>query len=355
MSELHGALNATELSVLGIDPRHVLDFSSNCLPGHAHAQVRQAARNAAVETYPSPDAAPLRAQLAHCHGVAATQIVAGGGAAQLIYAAVQAYSREGDAVLSVQPSFGEYLDAAKALRRRAIAVPVSVDADPDLAELFEAVERERPALVCVCQPNNPTGRLWPDAQVRRLAAVCRERGARLLLDHAYRSFVDPISRFDGVKGAINLYSLTKDYALAGLRLGYVVTNDDDARSLQRVLPPWSVSAPATAAGCAALEPDVVVSTDAAIYAIRTSAAALWSALRERGARVLSSDCHFALIEQPKASAFRLRMLQQTHIQVRSAASFGLPDHIRVCSKGAAADARLLQAWDAVSVSLSTEL
>ncbi|MEM9602223.1 MAG: aminotransferase class I/II-fold pyridoxal phosphate-dependent enzyme [Pseudomonadota bacterium] len=355
MSERHGALNTTELEALGVDAERVLDMSSNCLPGRAHARVRRAAERAAIETYPSPDAAPLRARLAACHGVPAAQVVAGAGAAQLIFAAVQAVTREGDTVLAVQPSFGEYLDAAQALRRRPLEVSVPLGAEPDLTEVFANVERERPALVFVCQPNNPTGRLWPRAQLARLAAVCAETGGRLVVDHAYATFADPTSRFDEVPAAINLYSLTKDYALAGLRLGYAVAQLDDAQAVHRVLPPWSVSAPAMAAGIAALDPEVVVATDAAIRAVRQSAEQLWTALRARRAEVVPSDCHFALVRCPGASAYRLRMLQQCRVQVRSAASFGLPGHIRVCSKGAGADALFLQAWDALGANASADL
>lgn len=355
MSERHGALNSTELDRLGIDASQVLDFSSNCLPGCAHARVAQAVQAAAIEPYPSPDAAPLRISIAERHGVPAAQVVAGGGAAQLLFAVVQALSREGDAVLATEPSFGEYLDAARALRRHALAARSSIVEQPDLGAVFSVLERDRPALVFVCQPNNPTGWLWPEAQVARLATRCRELGARLVVDHAYRSFVDPASRFDTVPDAVNLYSLTKDFVLAGLRVGYLVASEPDALAIQRVLPPWSVSAPALAAGCTALEPDVIDATNAAIAAIRTSSNALWAAFRARGIEVLPSDCHFALIAQAGATGFRLRMLQQQKVQVRSAASFGLPDHVRVCSKGAAADRRLLQAWDKVSASVSAEL
>lgn len=351
MSETHGAINDAELAALGLSPHSVLDVSSNCLPGAAHPSIQRAVQDASLERYPSLDAAPLRARIAERHVVSERTTVVGAGAAQLIFSIVQACSREGDAVVSVAPSFGEYADAARALRRRPSTISVDVNAEPNLADVFAAVQREQPALVFVCQPNNPTGRLWQAGQIERLAECCAAGGGRLVVDHAYRSFVDPAARFDAVPGAINLYSLTKDFKLAGLRLGYLVADADVARSVQQVLPPWSVSSPALAAGCAALEDDVIRATDAEILAVQTSARALWQAMRESGLTVLQSDCHFALIKQPEASVWRHRMLCETQVQVRSAASFGLPDHVRVCSKGPAADARLLQAWNIVSGSL----
>ncbi len=355
MSELHGALNPAELERLGLDAAQVLDFSSNCLPGLAHPRVREAVRTAAIEPYPSPDAAPLRLRLSACHRVSLDAVVAGAGAAQLIFASVQAYSREGDRVLVVSPSFGEYADAAVALRRRVERVHVAPDDTPDLGAVFRAVQQFKPALVFVCQPNNPTGRLWPEAQLVRLMQVCLDNESLLVVDHAYRTFVDPSQRFRSIEGAINLYSLTKDFALAGVRLGYAVLPVYRAAALNAVLPPWSVSQPAIAAGLAALEPEVIDATDRAIVAVRESAASLWEALRARGVVVLPTDTHFALLERPGASAFRQRLLERASVQIRSAASFGLPDHVRVASKGVAADAKLLQAWDRFGAESESEL
>ncbi len=344
MSELHGAINVDELIELGLDPAKVVDFSSNCLPGLAHPRIQAAVHAASIENYPSPDAAPLRVRLSACHGVPIESVVTAAGAAQLIFAAVQASSREGETVLVVTPSFGEYADAARALSRRVEAVAVEVDASPDLAPVMEAVSRTRPAMVFLCQPNNPTGRLWPADALDALITQCRDLGTVPVIDHAYSTFVDPAKRFVAHDHAINLYSLTKDFALAGLRLGYALAPAAQARSLDAVMPPWSVSQPALAAGLAALDTEVIAATDDAIWRVRESSAVLWAALENDGAVVLPTDTHFALIECPGASEFRHRLLVQAGLQVRSAASFGLPNHVRVASKGRDDDTRLIQAW-----------
>ncbi len=333
MAEAHGALRPQELAALGIDPAQVLDFSSNCLV-QAPASVLAAARAAPLESYPDPDCSALRARISALWGQ--DSVVVGNGAAALLWACVSAYSREGELVLCHRHSFGEYANAALTQRRRVYCVQQAI-AERSLEPMYEALQR-RPALVFICQPNNPSGRLWPEQPLRELIAQARRQGSTVVVDHAYRVFACPQQRFAHYDGAINVYSMTKDFAVAGLRLGFALGDTD----LGRFLPPWSASSAAQAAGVAALSDTVLGALEQRILIAKAQQAQLWQSLRANGHDCLDSDTHFGLIRVGDADGLRARLLREHAIQVRSARSFGLPDYIRVCTR-AGDDARLVAA------------
>jgi histidinol-phosphate aminotransferase len=150
-----------------------------------------------------------------------------------------------------------------------------------------------------------------------------------VIDEAYAPFVDgatsPLPLLPGGH-LVLLRSLTKDYALAGLRLGYTVTTPDLAGSLRLAQPPWSVSAPAQAAGLAALaDPGYL---DRARSVLREARARLVAGLRELGLRVTPPAANFVLVEVGDGATFRAALRGHGCI-VRDCASFGLPRHIRI--------------------------
>ena len=110
-----------------------------------------------------------------------------------------------------------------------------------LSEVLHAIAQHDPALVFLCNPNNPTGHLWSTADVDRIAAA-----APLVLDEAYAGFLRPPPPPAEGPGRLVLRSLTKDHALAGLRIGYAVGEPALLSVLEKLLAPWGVSTAAQA-------------------------------------------------------------------------------------------------------------
>jgi histidinol-phosphate aminotransferase len=125
---------------------------------------------------------------------------------------------------------------------------------------------------------------------------------------------------------ILLCSLTKDFALGGIRLGYVISRPEAIHHLQKVLPPWNVNVFAQKAGIAALQEGEYVNECS--VKLREAKEYLCSELVKLGLSPLPSETNYFLLRVGKAREFRQKLLTKK-ILVRDCASFGLPQHIRI--------------------------
>jgi histidinol-phosphate/aromatic aminotransferase/cobyric acid decarboxylase-like protein len=223
----------------------------------------------------------------------------------------------------VAPAFGEYAQAARASGAAATAIAQLADLGAGAADL-----------VFVARPGNPT--------LARPAIAPLPR-ALLVVDEAYQPLCDELAPIRPSDGVAVLRSLTKIFALPGLRLGYLLASPSVARAVQASLPPWNVSQPAIAAGLAAIaEPTAPVR--AAVRALRLR---LCDGLRRRGARVVATDGTFVVVDVGDA-ARATALLGQGGVRVRDCSSFGLPSLVRIGVGDERAQDRLLAAWGALA-------
>ncbi|HEX2517171.1 MAG TPA: histidinol-phosphate transaminase [Chloroflexota bacterium] len=331
----HGSAPAAELRPTGGQGPPVIDFSVSTNPLGPPPSVLAAVTGLSqrdVWRYPDPTARALREAIAAQLGTDPDEIVAGNGSAELIWTlALAAVRPRPEEVLILGPTFGEYERASRLLGAGVDVVRAGPEAGflLDVARVAGRIRQRRPRVVWLCNPNNPTGRYLPPPDVQALLEAATDAGALLVIDEAYAPFVDratPPLPFLSGGHLVLLRSLTKDYALAGLRLGYAVTTPGLAASLRLAQPPWSVSAPAQAAGLAALaEPGYL---DRAREVLREARARLVAGLRELGLRVTPPAANFVLVEVGDAATFRAALRGQGCI-VRDCTSFGLPRHIRI--------------------------
>ena len=341
-SEEHGGIDPSELQRMGIAVEDLIDFSVNSNPFGPPPVVRRAILQVDLSGYPDRHCAALRSQLADANRVQPQEVLVGNGTAELIWLAAHALLRPGDTVLIVGPTFGEYRRAAEQCGAQVIEVAAQPpDFSPPLQQVIELVRNRRPRLVFLCDPNNPTGQRLTPSGLDALLEACREPTC-LLLDHAYRAFVDGVFFNPPPPGnCLVLRSMTKDFALAGLRLGYALGDPALLEQLEAYRPAWSVNAAAQAAGLAVLD-------DLAYY--RRTLAALqglcndfFNRLGAGGFEPLQTCVHFTLLPtRLPAIEVRGRLLRQA-IQVRDCASFGLPQHIRISTQLPEQNRRLLAA------------
>ena len=374
---VHGALDYGELERLGLHPWEVLDFSVNANPYGPSPRVREAIANVAIDRYPDRECLELRRAILD-YELASTNlplnsIVCGNGTTELIWAIARAYLKPGLKAAIPGPTFGEYRVASLAAGASVVEFQAQADAyfQPDIGAIAAWIGREQPSLVWLCNPNNPTG-IWLDRQqMLELAEACQRTGAMLVVDEAYWRFVFPSEEYSTVElvdatcswvGAdevttrhgplpthlpslhwadlvkvhnralcrvIVLRSLTKDFALAGLRLGYAVAAPDVAELLSAQLPSWNVNGMAQAAGVAALSDRTHLTTTLDNLAVERLA--FFDALRHLGLNVIPSRTHFCLIEVGDAHQIRQQLLNRK-ILVRDCTSFGLPRFIRVATR-----------------------
>lgn len=344
--DAHGAPDYSELEALGLTPEQVLDFSVNSNPYGPSPAVREALRNVPLDRYPDREALALRRALAAHLGLPVEQIAVGNGTAELLWLIALAYLRPGDPVLILTPTFGEYARSVSLMgaQVRTVAADAGEDFAVDLGRVASGLSEGTPRLAFICNPNNPTGRLLDVAVIGAWAA---EHPATLfIVDEAYLAFVA------GARSALELElpnvlvlrSMTKDYGLAGLRLGYAAGPPSVIDTLRRVAIPWSVSALAQAAGVAALADGVHLADS--LRRVGEAHGELVEGLRGLGLRVVPSDAHYGLVEVGDGAAFRRSLL--THrVQVRDCASFGLPAYVRIATRRPDENTRLLDAIRAV--------
>lgn len=343
LPEAHGGPDHAELARLGLRPEDVLDFSVSTNAYGPPPAVATAMAAADITRYPDRSATALRQALADRMDVFPEQVLVGNGAAELIWLIALAYLRPGDAAFVIGPTFGEYRAASQRMGAQVNEWRAVEDDDFAIHEeaVATALRHVRPRVVWLCNPNNPTGAyLEPQAWARLRAAA---PDALWAIDEAYRPFLDDPwpGPFPVDEGVVLLRSLTKDCALAGLRLGYALSAASTIQALAAAQPPWSVNNVAQAAGVAAVsDPAYIARTTGEL---RAQALALGHALRQRGWRVIPSATHFMLIEVGDAASLRARLLREHHIQVRDCTSFGLPHYIRVAARRPAENERLVTA------------
>ncbi len=275
-----------------------LDFSVNLNPiGMPEAAKRALAEHIGdYERYPDPRCRALTAALARRYGVSPEQVLCGNGAADLIFR-IAACFRPKQALVPA-PAFSEYERAVLAFGGAVQEYPLLEENGFALTEGFLGAITPDTGMVFLCTPNNPTGRLIDPAIIRRAAQACEENGAILVVDECFLGFTEGRSMAVELSEYPNLFILsafTKLYAMAGLRLGYLLAGDPAL--LARVAEcgaQWSVSAPAQAAGLAALaEPGWEARTRRLVAEER---AYLAHALSACGMRVFESDANFLLLK-----------------------------------------------------------
>lgn len=325
----HGGIDYLELEKLEISPESVIDFSVNSNPFGPPPAVTKALAEVAIDRYPDSEATELRRALAAKLGVTTGNILVGNGSIELVRLAALAYLDKGVLVIVPQPTFGEYEVACRLVGARLLKPWAETEANFQIrvSDIVGLIKRHRPEAVFLGNPNNPTGQYLSREEVEEVVKAAS--GSLVVVDEAYINFVDNSwSSLDLIRKAnvVLLRSLTKDYALAGLRLGYAVAEESIISSLRRIQSPWSVNVVAQRAGLLAIKEEGYL--EECRDRLREARNFLVAELTSLGLHPLPSQCNFFLLEVGEAKQFR-RALLEKGILVRDCTSFGLPEYIRL--------------------------
>ena len=328
----HGGIKYAELRAMGISPEAVLDFSVCTNPFMPPPQLKEMLNTTPIERYPDSEATEFRQRLSEKLGVSSDNILVGSGTTELIRLVALAYFRQGDSVLILEPTYGEYEVACQITGAEPVRQWGREEDNfaPKIAETVNLVKQYQPRAIFICNPNNPNGKYFAKQDIE--AVLAAGRNTLLILDEAYISFVnDRWASIDLISQSnlIILRSMTKDYSLAGLRLGYAIADKAIINNLHRVCPPWNVNIIAQQAGIICLESEAYLEQSKA--KIKESKKFLVDELRRLGFPILPSDANFFLMKAGGAQKFRSALLKYG-ILVRDCTSFGLPEYIRLASR-----------------------
>ena len=285
---------------------------------------------AELHRYPDAEAADLRAAIAGKYNMDAEKIVCGAGSDELISLIVRAYAGAGDEVVYSEHGVLMYPINAKLVGARPVAAP-EINMRADVAALLEIVT-PKTKIMLIANPNNPTGSYLTKAELKELREKLPEQ-VLLVVDSAYAEFVEEKDYEDGralvdaYPNVVMLRTFSKIHGLAALRLGWGYFSPEVAGVINRVRGPFNVSAPAQAAGIAALADDDFVRQS--IAQAREGRAFLTAGLQGLGFKVYPSVGNFLLADFG-ANAENIRLaLKEKGIFVRQMGAYGLPQCLRI--------------------------
>ena len=340
-----------------------VDFSVNIDPlGMPEAAARAAERAVREElSYPDPFCRKLTAALSGRYGVPAERIVCGNGASDLLIRLCSC--TEPEKVLVPAPGFSEYarcaeLFGAEVKEFKVLGDAASASGSAGLSPLESIIScslADVPDMIFICRPNNPDGSLMSLEEVKKLARFCERRGILLVCDECFLELAGgeegsaaDASRFcsaaqltEEFSKLIVINAFTKTYAMAGLRLGFMFCSDADILDgVYSFGSPWSVSAPAQAAGAVCCGEQEFL--ERARQYIAKERKRLVSGLEKLGLEVFPSLANFLLVRAPESlrkapsgqggAKLSLReMLSLRGIKVRDCRTFsGLDDsYVRI--------------------------
>ena len=346
---VHGGIDHAELESLGIHPKAILDFSVSCNPFGPPPGIRESLANTTIECYPDTEASELKQALAKKLNISTDKLIIGSGSTELIRLIATAYFEQNDLIIIPQPTYGEYEIACQLADTRILKQPLLKEPHfhMDNNEMTSLLQKHRPKAIFLCNPNNPTGQYMSRELLLNIMSNTRE--SLVILDEAYIAFTENAWTSQDLIAHSNLVilrSMTKDYALAGLRLGYAIASDSIISVLKRARPPWNVNALAQKAGIAALHSDKYL--DECNNKIKEAKGYLTKEMKRLGLSPLPSQTNFFLVKVGNAATFRQALLKNG-ILVRDCTSLGLPQYIRLAPRTLPECQKLIKAIKEVGV------
>lgn len=298
-----------------------------CSPKVAEA-IREQADN--FSYYPDINITELRNALSDKHKISPDNFIFGNGSFELISLIGAAYIDKDDEAIYNDPSFGWYLNTTKQNQGIIVKVPVDKNKAVNVWEVLKAVT-EKTKVIWLCNPNNPTGTLIPQNELKEFIESVPER-VLIVLDEAYVDFiegeytdtVDFVRKHDNI---ILLRTFSKAHGLASFRIGYGIADVKIIEALTKVKLPLNVSFTSQIAALAALK-----DTQFTDFVIKNNCSQLeyyYKEFERLGLRYIPSSGNFLLVEIGIDSSFAELEFLKKGIVIRNGEEFGLPKWLRI--------------------------
>ena len=342
----HGGIHSVDTSNC-----HVIDFSSNINPLGTPKSVTKAIQNNihSIMNYPDEDPSALLDVLARYTGVPADNLVLGNGAVEIIYNFCHAFLTSKTHTLIPSPTFSEY-ESASSLYGASVSYFNTMNLSDSIDEFLSNI----PVGGCVflCNPNNPTGELLSKKNVLSIVKHAEQSSSLVFLDEC---FIEMAGSGESVieytlkhENLLILRSLTKSFAMPGIRIGYASASTDIIKVLRRIRIPWSINSLALVAAQAAVAvPSHIGKSQNVIK--HESLYLKQSISKLKNFECLDSSANFILIKTTHNSSILQKALLSKGILVRDCKSFrGLDSHyIRIAIRSHADNQKLILALESM--------
>ncbi|SHE86605.1 aminotransferase class I/II-fold pyridoxal phosphate-dependent enzyme [Dysgonomonas macrotermitis] len=326
-------LNGHGDDIYAHDNKIVSNFSSNVYNNLDLTKLEEylCTHISSIHSYPEPDAITLRKIISRKLNISSGSICVTNGATEAIYLIAQAFREAKTAV--VIPTFSEYEDACRIQQHRLYFIESLDEIEPDTK------------LVWICNPNNPTGKIYDPDYLRD--TISSHPDIYFVIDQSYAGFTeqkvwspDEALQFNNV---LLLHSLTKCYAIPGLRLGYITAPSELIERISYYSMPWSVNQMAQLAGQYLLENEEYDLSES----IEESRRVQNILSVTHGIEILPSEMHYFLckLEKGKASDLKQYLISKYGILIRDASNFrGLTaGHFRIAIQSPEENEQLINA------------
>lgn len=322
-----------------------LSSNEGALGPSPKAMAAYAKAAAELHRYPDGDTTKLRAALGRHYGLDPARIVCGAGSDEILNLLVRAYCGAGDELLYSQYGFLMYAINALGVGATPVAAPAK-GYGSDIDAMLAAVT-DRTRIVCLANPNNPTGTYVTKDDVRRLHAGL-PKNVLLVIDAAYAEYVSRndyesgVELVDQAENVVMTRTFSKIYGLGGLRLGWMYGPAGIVDVMSRLRQPFNVNLAAQIAGVAALED--ISHTDASRTNNDIWLPWLSTELTKLGLEPVPSVGNFLLVgfgSKERAVAANDWLMNDGLIP-RLVAGYGLPEHLRI-TVGTEAEVKAVQA------------
>ena len=315
---------------------HFVKLASNECPIPPSVQVLEAIQRATKEVhrYPDPGCFELRQKAAQYYGVKDEQLVFGNGSNELIDLLIRGFCQPGDSIATSESAFIAYRICAQAASVKTLCAPLKAGYRIDLESISERIEKSWtcPKIIFIPNPNNPTGAYVNQKEVQDFLDRWGQREDFLIVfDEAYTEFVRASDypfhiQIENYKNVVLLKTLSKVFALAGLRLGVMIAGPFVRDIINRIRNPFNVNTLAQVAAAQSLQDKVF---------LKEIQNLTWSGLdyiseemRSMGLSFVPSQANFIFFDTGRDALQVNEDLLKKGVILRPVVNYGFPQHLR---------------------------
>ena len=270
-----------------------------------------------INVYPDINSKELKESISARYKIESSRIITGNGASEILMAMVKAINPK--KALLLCPSFSGYEYALNSAGSKIIYLPLDAKEDFELTEdklnsLKELIEKEKPELLFLCNPNNPNGKLLSRQVIRKILGCTQKNRTTVLLDECFMDLTGKakdfslVSEIDDYSNLVILNAMTKTFAIPGLRLGFCFCSSIElTEKIQSQLPEWNISSLAQKIGASLLVNERFISKN--IKKINTERTYLLNELSASGIKTFSTNSNFILFHTESKTNLKEKLLK----------------------------------------------
>lgn len=284
-----------------------------------------------LHRYPDGGQLSLKKDLEEYHHISEGMLIVGNGSDEIIKLACETFLEPGDEIIVPAPSFSEYKFAATLMSANTVEIRLGNNFEYDLDDFKQAIT-PKTKIIFLCSPNNPTGTYIRQSDMQSfLDSIPKD--ILVIIDEAYSGFVDATDYAEGLDFIKRGYSVavmrtfSKMYALAALRIGYMIANKEIIQFINRAREPFNVNHLAQVGAMAALQDQGFVRESVQVnYKGKHQ---LYRAFEQMGLSYIPTQANFLIVDVGIDSAQVFQAMLRKGVIIRDGGFFGLPTFIRV--------------------------